>query len=152
MKRLLPTLLSALLLVPLASCREEADPVRATIDALAAAAGDRDADAASDLLATAYADAEHADRGAALLTIRRYFAAYERISTSFSDLTIDRKPDLARAAFTANFDGAPRKLGSLDAMLPRSAKVKFEMNLVPEGGRWKVAWAEWTLVSEGTGP
>jgi hypothetical protein len=152
MKRLLPTLLSALLLVPLASCGKEADPVRATIDTLAAAASDRDAGSAGDLLATAYADAEHADRAAALLTIRRYFAAYERISTTFSDLQIDRKPDLARATFTATFDGAPRKLGSLDAMLPRSAKVRFEMNLVPEGGRWKITWAGWTLVSEGTGP
>ena len=152
MKRLLPPLLAALLFVPLASCRKEADPVRATIDALAEAADDRDADAAGDLLAAAYADAEHADRAAALLTIRRYFAAYERISTSFSDVRIDRKPDLARATFTATFDGAPRKLGSLEGMLPRSAKVKFEMNLVPEEGRWKVAWAGWRLVSEGMGP
>lgn len=152
MKRLLPTLLAALLLVPLASCGKEADPVRATIDAFAEAASDRDADAAGELLATSYADAEHADRAAALQTIRRYFAAYERISTSFSDLRIDRKPDLARVTFTATFDGAPRKLGSLDAMLPRSAKVKFEMNVVPEEGRWKIAWAGWQLVSEGTGP
>jgi hypothetical protein len=152
MTRLLPTLLTALLFLPLAACKKESDPVRATIDALAEAASDRDADAAGDLLATAYADAEHADRAAALLTIRRYFAAYERISTSFSDLTIDRKPDLVRVTFTATFDGTPRKLGSLDAMLPRSAKVKFEMNLVPEDGKWKVAWAGWTLVSEGMGP
>ena len=152
MKRLLTTVLAALLFVPLVSCKKEADPVRATIDALAEAAGGRDTDAAGDLLAAAYADAEHADRAAALLTIRRYFAAYERISTSFSDLRIDRKPDLARVTFTATFDGAPRKLGSLDAMLPRTAKVKFEMNLVPEEGRWKVAWAGWTLVSEGMGP
>ncbi len=152
MKRLFPALLAALVLVPLVSCRKEADPVRATIDALAEAADDRDADAAGDLLAAAYADAEHADRAAALLTIRRYFAAYERISASFSDVQIDRRPDLARATFTATFDGAPRKLGALDAMLPRSAKVEFEMNLVPEERRWKVAWAGWRLVSEGTGP
>jgi hypothetical protein len=152
MKRLLTTVLAALLFVPLACSRKEADPVRAALDALAAAASDRDADAAGDLLATAYADAEHADRAAALLTIRRYFAAYERISTSFSNVQIDRKPDLARATFTATFDGAPRKIGSLDAMLPRSARVKFEMNLVPQEGRWKVAWAGWQLVSEGTAP
>jgi hypothetical protein len=152
MKRLLPTLLAALLLVPLARCKEEPDPVRATIDTLAEAASDRDADAAGELLAISYADAEHADRAAALLTIRRYFAAYERISTSFSDVQIDRKPELARVTLTATFDGAPRKLGALDAMLPRSAKVRFEMNLVPEEGRWKIAWAGWTLVSEGTGP
>ncbi len=152
MKRLFPALLVALALVPFVSCRKEADPVRATIDALAEAADDRDADAAGDLLAAAYADAEHADRTAALLTIRRYFAAYERISTSFSDVQIDRKPEIARVTFTASFDGAPRKIGSLDAMLPRSAKVEFEMNLVPEEGRWKVAWAGWRLVSEGTGP
>ena len=152
MKGLLPTLLTALLLVPPTACGKEADPVRSTLDALAEAASDRDADAAGDLLATTYADAEHADRGAALLTIRRYFAAYESISATFSDLTIDRKPDLARATFTATFDGAPRKIGSLEGILPRSAKVKFEMNLVPEEGRWKVTWAGWTLVSEGMGP
>ncbi|MCL4808429.1 MAG: nuclear transport factor 2 family protein [Thermoanaerobaculia bacterium] len=152
MKHHLNALLVAILLVPLLACRKEADPVRAAIDSLAAAADDRDADAAGEVLAAAYTDAEHADRAAALQTIRRYFAAYERISTSFSDVQIDRKPDLARATFTATFDGAPRKIGSLDAMLPRSAKVRFEMNLVPEEGRWKVAWAGWQLVSEGTGP
>jgi hypothetical protein len=152
MKRPLKTLLAALLIVSFATCRKQADPVRATIDALAEAASDRDADAAGELLATAYADAEHADRAAALVTIRRYFAAYESIATSFSDLQIERKPDLARATFTAAFDGAPRKIGSLEGFLPRTAKVKFEMNLVPEGGRWKVTWAGWTLVSEGMGP
>lgn len=153
MTRVLRPILALLLLAAaLPACRKESDPVRATLDALAKAASDRDADAAGDLLATAYADAEHADRAAALLTIRRYFAAYESISASFSDLTIDRKPDLARVTFTATFDGAPRKIGALEGMLPRSAKVKFEMNLVPEEGRWKVAWAGWTLVSEGMGP
>lgn len=149
MKRLPAALLVALLL---ASCRKDADPVRATIDSLAVAADDRDADAAGELLAAAYTDAEHPDRAAALLTVRRYFTAYERISTSFSDVQIDRKPDLARATFTATFDGAPRKIGSLDAMLPRTAKVKFEMNLVEEQGRWKIVWAGWQLVSEGMGP
>ena len=151
-RALMPLLAAILVAAPLTSCKTETDPVRATIEALAEAADDRDADAAGDLLAATYADAEHAERAAALLTIRRYFAAYETISASFSDLQIDRKPDLARVTFTASFDGAPRKLGSLDAMLPRSAKVKFEMNLVPEAGRWKVAWAAWSLVSEGMGP
>jgi len=151
MTRALATLL-ALVLALIPACRKETDPVRATIGALAKAADDRDADAAGDLLAAAYSDGEHADRAAALLTIRRYFAAYERVSASFSDLAIDRKPDLARATFVATFDGTPRKLGALQAMLPRTAKVKFEMNLAPEEGRWKVTWAGWSLVSEGTGP
>jgi len=153
MKRAVVAILTTLLLTTaVTACRKEKDPVRATVDALAEAAGDRDADAAGALLATAYADAEHADRAAALLTIRRYFAAYETISASFSDLTVDRKPDVARVTFLATFDGAPKKIGALDAMLPRSAKVRFEMNLVPEEGRWKVSWAGWSLVSEGTGP
>ncbi len=142
----------ALLLLATAACRKEEDPVRAAIEALEAAADDRDADAAGELLAAAYSDGEHADRAAALLTIRRYFAAYESVSASFSDLVVERKPDLARATFTASFDGSPRKLGSLDAILPRSAKVRFEMNLAPEGDRWKVVWAGWSLVSEGTTP
>ena len=152
MKRLAVTALLTITVLGAASCRKESDPVRATIDALAEAAGDRDADAAEKLLAAAYADGEHPDRTAAVLTLRRYFAAYERISVSFGDVTVDRKPDLARATFTATFDGAPRKLGSLDAMLPRSAKVRFEMNLAPEGGAWKVTWAGWRLLSEGDGP
>lgn len=148
----LVAVLAALLLVPVASCRKDTDPVRTVLADLASAADDRDADAAGKLLSAAYSDVEHSDRAAAIQTIRRYFAAYERISTSFSDVRIDRKPDLARATFTATFNGAPRKLGSLEGMLPRSAKVKFEMNLVPEEGRWKVAWAAWTLVSEDSGP
>jgi hypothetical protein len=145
-------ILALLLAASLPACRKEADPVRATIEALAEAAEDRDADATGDLLAAAYADGEHGGKDAALLTVRRYFAAYESISAAFSDLTIERKPDLARATFTASFDGAPRKIGSLEGMLPRTAKVRFEMNLVPEDGRWKVSWAGWSLVSEGTGP
>jgi len=152
MRRPLAACLLALLAFSTATCRKEADPVRATIEELRKAADGRDADAAGALLATAYSDAEHADRAAAVLTIRRYFAAYESVSASFADLAIDRKADVARATFVATFDGAPRKLGSLDGFLPRTAKVRFEMNLVPEGGRWKVAWAGWSLVSEGTGP
>ena len=152
MRRALPPLIALLVLAFPAACRKDGDPVRATIDSLAKAADDRDADEVEKLLASAYSDAEHADRAAAVLTIRRYFTAYERISASFSDLTIDRKPDAARATFTASFDGSPRKLGSLDAMVPRTAKVRFEMNLLPEEGKWKVAWAGWSLVSEGTGP
>ena len=152
MTRAVRTILALLLAAALPGCRKDADPVRATLDALAAAAGDRDADAVEGLLASAYADAEHGDRTAAVLTIRRYFAAYESISASFSDLEIDWKPDLARATFTASFNGSPRKFGSLDAMLPRTAKVKFEMNLVPEEGGWKVSWAGWSVVPGSEGP
>ncbi len=149
-RRIVPFL--ALLLLAPSACRKAADPVRATIAGLEAAAEDRDAEAAGALLAAAYADAQHPDRATALLTIRRYFAAYESISASFSDLVVDRKPDLARATFTASFDASPRKLGALAEMLPRTAKVRFEMNLVPEEGSWKVVWASWSLVAEGTGP
>ena len=152
MTRRLAPVLALPLLLALVSCRKEADPVRATIEGLESAAEDRDADAAGALLAAAYADREHPDRVAAILTIRRYFAAYESISASFSDLVVDRKPDLARASFTASFNGSPRKLGALSEMLPRTAKVRFEMNLAPEGDGWKVVWASWSLVSEGTGP
>ena len=63
-----------------------------------------------------------------------------------------KEADPVRATFTASFDGSPRKLGALAEMLPRTAKVRFEMNLVPEGEGWTVAWASWSLVSEGTGP
>lgn len=149
MRRLLAPILAAVLAAPLASCGKEADPVVATIEALERAVGDRDADDAGALLAASYSDAEHADREAAVLTVRRYFAAYERISVSFSDLVVDRKPDLARATFTATFDGTPRKIGAFDAMLPRTATVRFEMNLVPEEGKWRVAWAGWRVVSPG---
>ncbi len=152
MTRRLAPFLALPLLLALVACRKEADPVRKTIEALEAAAEDRDADAAGALLAAAYADREHPDRVAAILTFRRYFAAYESISASFSELVVDRKPELARATFTATLNGSPRKLGALSEMLPRSAKVRFEMNLAPEDDDWKVVWASWSLVSEGTGP
>lgn len=152
MKRRLATLLVPLLLAPLASCGKDADPVRATLAALEEAVEDRDADAAGELLAAGYADGTHPDRGSALLTIRRYFTAYERIAVSFSGLEVETRPDLARVTFTAVFDGSPRKLGALDAMLPRSAKVAFEMNLVPEEGRWRIAWAGWRVLSGDEGP
>lgn len=145
-------LLLVLLLAPAAACRKGGDPVLRTIHDLETAVDARDADAAGKLLAAAYSDAEHADRNAALLTIRRYFTAYESISASFAGLEVDRKPDVARAVFTASFDGSPRKLGSLDAFLPRTAKVRFEMNLVPEEGRWKVTWAGWRIEDRTDGP
>ena len=152
MRRVVAPLLLSLLLVSFAACRKKGDPVVETIQDLEAAVDGRDADAAGKLLAAGYADAEHADRNAALLTIRRYFTAYESISASFTGLEVERKPDLARATFTASFDGSPRQLGALDALLPRTAKVRFEMNLVPEDGRWKVAWAGWRLESHQEGP
>ena len=60
-----------------------------------------------------------------------------------SSLEIERAPEAARARFRAELSGQPAKLGGLDGFLPSSSRYDFDVRLVPDGGRWKVAWASW---------
>ena len=75
--------------------------------------------------------------------MRRYFAAYEILDVKMKDLTIERAPEAARARFRAELSGQPRKIGGLDGLLPSASTYNFDVRLVPDGKRWKVAWASW---------
>lgn len=82
----------------------------------------------------------------ALATVRQYFAAYAILDVTLSDVTVERAENAARVRLTAELSGQPQKIGGLDGLLPRSSRYRFELRLVPEGSRFKVAWASWEPV------
>jgi len=125
------------------ACRRESDSVRATLDRVVKAAQARDSRAVVENLTGDYRDAEGQTSADVAATLRRIFASYEIIDVRLSDLKFDRAPEAARVTFRADFSGQPRKLGGLDRFLPSASTYRFEVRLVPEGNRWKVAWASW---------
>jgi hypothetical protein len=124
-------------------CGEKGDPVKASLDRIVKAVHARNAGTFMDNIAADFSAAEGMSRAEARETLKRYFAAYAVLDVTLRDLTIDRAENAARARFTAQLQGQPHKIGGLDAILPRSSAWKFELRLVPDGSRWKVAWASW---------
>ena len=129
------------------ACRGGGDPVRETLDRTVRAAGKRDAAAVVENLSSGYRDAQGQTSAEVGATLRRYFAAYESLNVRVTGLEIERAPEAARARFRAELSGRPTKLGGLDRLLPSSSRYDFDVRLVPEEGRWKVAWAAWQPVS-----
>jgi hypothetical protein len=140
--------LSAALALSLA-CGEKGDPVRRTLDGIAKAANARDAQAVLQNLTTDFRDENGEGRAEVEGTIRRYFAAFQSLNVTFRDVTIERAPNAAHASFRAELSGQPRKIAGLEGLLPRSSSYHFDLRLVPEEGKWKVAWASW--LEEGGG-
>ncbi len=139
-------LLSALALAGVAAvlcCGSEGDPVRASLDRMVRAAHNRDAESFAENLTADFAAADGMTRADAIATLKRYFTAYAILDVSLRDVTIGRAERAARARFEAQLSGQPLKIGGLDGLLPRSSRWKFELRLVPDGSRWKVAWASW---------
>jgi hypothetical protein len=137
--------LPLILLFLFLACRRESDPVRATLDRVVKAAQARDVRALVENLTADYRDAEGQTPADVAATLRRYFAAYEILDVRLSDVEIDRAPEAARVTFRAEFSGQPRKLGGLDRFLPSASTYRFEVRLVPEGNRWRIAWATWEV-------
>lgn len=96
-------------------------------------------------LATDFRSSEGSGRSDAEAQLRRYFAAYERLDVEISDVTIERAPGAARATFRADMSGTGRKIPGLEG-LPRSSSWRFDVRLVPEGDRWRIAWAAYQPV------
>jgi len=111
---------------------------------MTAAARSRDASAFFDRVTADFQGAEGMSHAEAEATLRRYFAAYEILDVSLSDVTIERTEGAALARFTARLSGQPRKIGGLDALLPSASAYRFEVRFVPDGKRWKAAWAIWS--------
>jgi hypothetical protein len=125
------------------ACSKSGDPVRECLDALVSSAHDRDAAAFFDRVSADFQAADGSGRADAEATLRRYFAGYEILDVSIRDVTVEKGEDAARVRFRADLSGQPRKLGGLDAFLPRTSSYDFDLRMVPEGGKWKVAWASW---------
>ncbi len=124
-------------------CGEKGDPVKASLDRMVKAAHARDAGAFADNIAADFSAADGMTRADALLTLKRYFAAYAILDVTLRDVTIERAENAARARFLAELQGQPQKIGGLDGILPRSSAWKFDLRLTPDGSRWKVSWASW---------
>jgi hypothetical protein len=134
------------------SCGEKADPVRQTVSRLESAADARDAKAFLENLTAGFSGDEGADRAAAERLVRGYFAAYEALDVAISDLEIERSGEsAARASFVATLTGKRANLPggfSLEGLLPSDSRYRFDLRLVPEGDRWKVAFASWEPVQD----
>lgn len=136
-----------LLLAPPTACRHAGDPVREAVDDLARAANRRDAGDVADLLAPDFRSEDGTDRAEAAATVRRYFAAYEKLAVELKDVTIERSEAAALVRFRADLSGKPSKIGGgvLEGLVPSNSSWQFELRLVPVEGKWKIAWATWSL-------
>jgi hypothetical protein len=90
-----------------------------------------------------FSGADGMTRADALSTVRRYFSAYAILDVTLSGVTVERAENVARVRLTADLAGQPQKVGGLEGLLPRSSRYRFELRLVPDGSRFKVAWASW---------
>ena len=125
------------------ACGEKGDPVRQTLDEIVKTAHARDAQAVLENLTADFRDESGQGRSETEATIRRYFAAYESLNVTLRDVAIERAPNAAHASFRAEISGRPRRIGGLEGLLPRTSTYRFDLRLVPEQGKWKIAWASW---------
>ena len=129
------------------ACGAKGDPVQDSIDAMAKAANARDEAALFARVASNFQAGDGSSLADARELVRRAFGAYEILNVTFSNVQIERAEGAARVRFRADMSGQPRKIGGLDGLLPSSAKYDFDVRMVPDGGTWKVAWAQWTPAS-----
>jgi len=135
--------LAGLLALASAACARSGDPVRKSLDAMVKAANARDVKALFDHVAGNFEAADGSSLEDAKTNVRRYFAAYEILSVSIRDVRIERGEGAARVRLSAEMSGQPRRIGGLDGLFPSSARYDFDLRLVAEDGKWKVAWAQW---------
>ena len=137
-------LLAAFLVLGACSaCGPSGDPVRGSLDAMVKAANARDAGALFDHVAANFEAADGSSLADAKSNVGRYFAAYEILDVSISDVRIERGEGAARVRLRAQMSGQPRKIGGLEGIIPSTAAYDFDLRLVADGGKWKVAWAQW---------
>jgi hypothetical protein len=125
------------------SCARSGDPVRESLDAMVKAANARDVKALFAHVTANFEAADGSGLAVAKANVGRYFAAYEILDVSIRDVQIERGEGAARVRLSAAMSGQPRKIGGLEGLFPSSATYDFDLRLVAENGKWKVAWAQW---------
>jgi len=143
LRRFLTAGAAATLVLLAAACGKSSDPVRDCLDGVTRAAHNRDSAALFERVTADFQSGEGSSRAEAEDLLRRTFAAYENLDVTLSDVQIERSENAARAHFRADLSGQPRKIGGLDGLFPRTSSYDFDVRLVPEDGKWKIAWAEW---------
>ena len=143
------TVAAVVAVLSLCACGGDGDPVRATLDACVKAANTRDAKALFERVAPGFQAADGSGIGEARAMVERYFAAYETLEVSIRDVRIERAEGAARVRLRATLSGQPRRIGGLEGLVPSSAAYDFDLRLVPEGGSWKISWAQWNPAGDG---
>ncbi len=138
--RVLPILV---LVLPLFSCKDKGDPVRAALFEVADATERTDADAVLAHISDSFTGPGGEGKEQVAAELKRYFFAYESLGVTLSDIVLEKGRDRARAFFNAELTGNPRQIGGLDGLLPRSSKWKFEVTLVLEGKAWRISTGKW---------
>ncbi|HKB69872.1 MAG TPA: hypothetical protein VKH46_03455 [Thermoanaerobaculia bacterium] len=130
------------------ACRGPADPAAETVRSLVRDANHRDAGKIAAALASGFQGSGGMGRNDLDAELRRLFAAYASVDVSVSGLAIERFPDFDLARFEASFHGSARKIGGLEALLPSSARYRFEIRLARDGERRLVTQAVWEEIPE----
>lgn len=109
----------------------------------------QDADAFGAHLAAGFLTEGGLSRAEALAELRRYFALYKDLEVGTAGLESDRSGAAPTARFRASFAAKPREIRGLAGVLPDTARFRFELTLVEEGGGLKVAKASWQRIEGG---
>lgn len=136
--------------VAASACRGAGNPAEEMVRSLTRAADHRDAPAIVAALSPDFEGSAGMGRPEVDAELRRLFAAYASVDVSVSDLETVPYPDFTLARFRVEFRGAVRRIGGLEGILPTSARYRFELRLVPEGRRFRVASAHWEEMDSGT--
>jgi hypothetical protein len=137
--------LGAVLVLPLAlACGGAArDPGRETLEALRSAAEARDAVAFSARLSDTFRGMGGMTKADATAMLRRYFAAYESATVTLHDVEVEVLTAGANARCAVEFSGQGQKAFGLGGLLPGEAVYRFALELVDEGGTYRVREASW---------
>ena len=142
MRSTIAAALIILSLAALAGCRAR-DPVKQRLDAITSAVEDRDADDVVRSLSDSFQGNNGESRQEALDELRQYLFAYQNINVRLADLEISRREFSAAAGFVAEVLGNPKTIGGLDQIVPRTARVRFNVEMRREGDTWLVTSATW---------
>lgn len=137
--RMLP-IVAILALLGYMSCSSK-DPVSALIGDLEKAAEARDVNGIEKRLASDFSGQDEISREESLSQLRRYFAAYEKISLDVTNVERSKAGD--RVDFRVSFSGQANTAFGLQGLLPSSAVYQFHLRLVDEDGTLKVKKAFW---------
>ena len=129
-------------------CKPAGDPVRGTLDRIAAAARARDASAVMANLTADFQAGDGGSRADVEALLRRYFAAYESLDVRLEDVRIERSDSTARVRLRAVLTGHPRDVAGLSGLLPSAAKYDFDFRMSKDGPGWKIAWGSWATPAE----
>ena len=144
MRRAAPVLV--LVLVGLAGCAKKGDPIREAIDGVVKAANARDTAAVMERVAPDFEAADGAGRLDLEVRLNQYFAAYEILHVTVSDVRVERGDGAALVRLRAQMSGQPKAVGGLSGLLPSEARYDFEIRLINNGEAWKIGWAGWKQV------